>query len=69
LKKALGTYGYTGQTDSFIPVDSAHFGRFTGKYNWNHADEQNHFLQLGVVGEDPRVIYANHVNMLKNAGL
>jgi hypothetical protein len=69
LDEALGTYGYIRPTDSFIPVDSAHFGKYTGTYYWNHADEQNHFLEWGVGASDPKVIYANHVNMLKNAGL
>jgi hypothetical protein len=62
--------------DGFIPVDSAKFGVYLGKYYWNHVDEQNQFLGMVpsldpdmVPVAQPTSIYLLHANRLQQAGL
>lgn len=63
--------GYYGDADAFIPVSSSHFGQvINDNYYWNHLDETNQLMGLlGPLAPLPTVVFRQHANRLKNAGL
>jgi triacylglycerol lipase len=63
-------YGYSADSDSFVPVSSARFGKtISSSYWWNHCDEQNQTLGLlGWGAADPITVYRAHANRLMLAG-
>ncbi len=64
------------ESDAFVPVTSANFGKYLGTYYWNHVDEQNGLFGL-LPGSDPqgrpvpnpKDVYRMHANRLQRAGL
>lgn len=66
---------FIGQTDSqndgLVGRCSSHLGKvIRDNYNMNHLDEVNQVLGLTALFEtDPVVVFRNHANRLKNAGL
>lgn len=59
------------QNDGLVGRCSSHVGKvIRDNYNMNHLDEVNQVLGLTALFEtDPVVVYRNHANRLKNAGL
>jgi triacylglycerol lipase len=57
--------------DGLVEVCSAHFGDvLRDNYRMNHLDEVNQILGLTALFEtNPRTVFRNHANRLKNAGL
>jgi len=57
--------------DGLVEVCSAHFGDvLRDDYRMNHLDEVNQLLGLTALFEtDPKTVFRNHANRLKNAGL
>ncbi|WP_417519435.1 lipase family alpha/beta hydrolase [Marinobacter sp.] len=70
----LGTtrlaFGF-GQNDGLVGRCSNHFGKvIRDNYFMNHLDEVNQLLGLHSLFEtDPKAVYKQHANRLKNAGL
>src|SRR5262245_40663576 len=60
-----------GPSDGFVPRCSTHLGQvILDNYLLNHFDEVNQILGLrSLFVVDPRSIYRDHANRLKNAGL
>lgn len=63
--------GYTKDSDSFIPIDSARFGEYIGAFGpWNHVDETNGIAGLrDPSSDDPLLVYKAHINRLQQGGL
>ena len=59
------------QNDGLVGRCSNHFGKvIRDNYFMNHLDEVNQLLGLHSLFEtDPKAVYKQHVNRLKNAGL
>lgn len=59
------------QNDGLVGRCSSHIGKVVrDNYNMNHLDEVNQILGLTALFEtDPVVVFRNHANRLKNAGL
>jgi len=59
------------QNDGLVGRCSSHLGKvIRDNYNMNHLDEVNQVLGLTALFEtDPVVVFRNHANRLKNAGL
>ncbi len=57
--------------DGLVEVCSSHFGDvLRDDYRMNHLDEVNQMLGLTALFEtDPKTVFRNHANRLKNAGL
>lgn len=57
--------------DGLVEVCGAHFGDvLRDDYRMNHLDEVNQLLGLTALFEtDPKTVFRNHANRLKNAGL
>lgn len=57
--------------DGLVGRCSSHFGQvLRDNYPWNHGDEINHLFGLrGLFTTDPRSVYRQHANRLKQAGL
>ena len=68
---AIASLLYDVPNDGLVGVCASHFGDvIRDDYRMNHLDEVNQMLGLTALFEsDPRTLYRNHANRLKNAGL
>jgi len=68
---AIASLLYSVPNDGLVGVCASHFGDvIRDDYKMNHLDEVNQMLGLTSLFEsDPRTLYRNHANRLKNAGL
>lgn len=68
---AIASLLYSVPNDGLVGVCASHFGDvIRDDYRMNHLDEVNQMLGLTALFEtDPRTLYRNHANRLKNAGL
>jgi triacylglycerol lipase len=59
------------ENDGLVGRCSSHLGKvIRDNYRMNHLDEVNQVIGLTSIFEtDPVVVYRNHANRLKNAGL
>jgi triacylglycerol lipase len=68
---AIASLLYSVPNDGLVGVCAAHFGDvIRDDYKMNHLDEVNQMLGITALFEtDPKTVFRNHANRLKNAGL
>jgi len=68
---AISSLLYDERNDGLVEACSAHFGDVLRDDYWmNHLDEVNQLLGITSIFEtDPKTVFRNHANRLKNAGL
>src|SRR5690606_13833625 len=69
---AITSLAFNGEdNDGVTGVCASHFGTILrDNYNMNHLDINNHVLGLVSIFEtNPKTVFKNHANRLKNAGM